>query len=122
MTTRALLTIIGLIKGVFVSGDEYGRAKGRKAGFETVLQHPVEVGVLGGDEILVMDFDRVLFDDKKHLLKVANAVAGSGVKVYLLTYHPEHPLLSGISIHHTIEVVKNLDEVLAMIGLVPVGT
>ncbi len=79
------------MKGTYVSGDEVERAGTRKFGNTTVCQHPGEIGTLERDEVLVIDFGHVLFQDWDPAVTKASQTARGGMPVGVQTYHPEDP-------------------------------
>jgi hypothetical protein len=82
-----------VLKGTYVSGDACERAEAFRLGYRSVCHHPKEIGVVGPDEPLVIDFDHVLFDDKDLAVRKANEAANRGVTVGIHTYYPNDPRL-----------------------------
>jgi hypothetical protein len=75
-----------MINGTYVSGDACERALAFRLGYRSVCHHPREIGVLGPDEVLVIDLDHVLFDDRDLAIVRANEAANRGVPVGIHTY------------------------------------
>ena len=73
----------------YVSNDETERADALKLGYRAIFQHPREIGVLEPSEMLVIDFDQVLFDDHELAIAKINEAARRGVLVGIHTYYRE---------------------------------
>lgn len=78
-----------LIAAIYMSGDELERDEARKHGYLKVVQHPNEIGELEPDQVLVIDFNHVLFDDHELAIAKANEAAQRGVLVGIHTYYRE---------------------------------
>jgi hypothetical protein len=102
-----------VFQGTYVSGDACERAVAFRLGYRTVCHHPKEIGTLQPDEVLVIDFDRVLFDDKDLALVKANEAANRGVTVGIHTYYPDDPRLEPLLALPNVVVAKTHRLVLA---------
>jgi hypothetical protein len=78
-----------MFPATYVSGDALERADAYRIGYRTVCRHPREIGILEASEVLVIDFDHVLFDDQESAVRKANEAARRGVLVGIHTYYPE---------------------------------
>ena len=72
----------------YVSADAGERLGAYRYGYRTVCECPREIGVPEASEMLVIDFNRVLFDDQETAIRKANAHARRGVLVAIHTYLP----------------------------------
>ena len=95
-----------VIEGTYVSGDACERADAFRFGYRTVCHHPKEVGVLGPEQVLVIDFDHVLFDDRDLAVRKANEAAHRGVFVGVHTYYPTDPRLQRFLALPNVHVAK----------------
>ncbi len=102
-----------MLQGAYVSADEVERAGALIRGYRQVCQHPGEVGVLERDEILVIDFDHVLFGDTDLAATTAVGAARRGVRVGVHTYHLENPRLTPLRSEPNLMVGKTHDRVYA---------
>ena len=78
-------------QGTYVSADAGNRGVALEQGFVTDCQHPKEVCILGSNEMLVVDLDNVLFDDKEAAVEMILRTARSEVPVAVHTFNSEHP-------------------------------
>jgi hypothetical protein len=102
-----------MILGTYVSSDACERAAAYRLGYRNVCQHPKEIGVLGRDELLVIDFDHVLFDDQDLAVLKANEAANRGVSVGIHTYYPDDPRLTRFLALPNVTVAKTHRRLLA---------
>ena len=89
---KRLLRAILTKNGTYVSADEVERADARVLGYGTVCGHPNEVGALGPDDLLVIDFNSVQLGDTHRAVQEAMASAQRGVRVGVHAYHFPPPL------------------------------
>ena len=75
------------LNALYLSMCEVERADANKMGYERVCQHPVEVGILGPDDLLVIDFNFISFGDTAAAVRLARAAVRNGVPVGIHTYH-----------------------------------
>jgi hypothetical protein len=73
----------------YMSSDETERADALELGYRTICQHPREIGVLEPSEMLVIDFNHILFDDHELAIAKINEAAQRGVLVGIHTYYRE---------------------------------
>jgi len=103
-----------VIKGTYASSDACERADAFRFGYLSVCHHPKEIGVLGLEELLVIDFDHVLFGDKDLAVLKANEAASRGVPVGIHTYSPEDPRLTRLLALPNVFVAKTHRRVLVL--------
>jgi hypothetical protein len=103
-----------MINGTYVSSDAVERAEAFRLGYAKVCQHPKEIGVLEPDELLTIDFDHVLFDDKDLAVRKANEAANRGVPVGIHTYYPTDPRLERFLALPNVRVAKTHRHLLAL--------
>ena len=71
---------------LYLSMCEVERADANKMGYERVCQHPVEVGILGPDDLLVIDFNFISFGDTAAAVRLVRAAVRNGVPVGIHTF------------------------------------
>jgi hypothetical protein len=82
-----------MIEGTYVSGDACERADAYRFGYRQVCWHPKEITLAESDQLLTIDFDHVLFDDRDLAILTANKAANRGVLMGIHTYYPNDPRL-----------------------------
>jgi hypothetical protein len=71
---------------VYVSKDDVERADAHRFGYRAVCTHPGEIGNLDLSDILIIDFNFILFDDHECAIAKANEHALRGALVGIHTY------------------------------------
>ena len=103
-------------RGTYVSGDEYERVDARDMGYRNVHQHPNEIGSLEPLDLLVIDWDHVLFDDKDVAMASALEAANRGVMVGIHTYNPESSGLGQLRRFPNVRMARNHRSLLRQFG------
>jgi hypothetical protein len=80
---------IMLTTATYLSNDPVEIADAFELGYRTVCQHPREIGVLEPSEVLVIDFNNILFDDHELAIAKINEAAQRGLLVGIHTYYRE---------------------------------
>ena len=80
----------------FVSGDEVNRAEAFELGYGTVASTLARFANLRPGDLLVIDYDAIMFNDKDAAVALALEAVQRGVNVRLNTYHPDDPALESI--------------------------
>ena len=73
-------------KATYLSACEVERALAFRLHYEKVCQYPNEIGLLGPDDLLIVDFDAIQFGDTKIAVRVIREAANRGVPIGLHTY------------------------------------
>ena len=100
--------------GTYVSADACERADAFALSYQTVCQHPKEVGVLGPEETLVIDFNHVLFDAHDLAVRKATEATRRGVWVGIHTYFIDDPRLAGLRSLPNVLIAKTHRQVLVL--------
>jgi hypothetical protein len=109
--------IMSMFKGTYISSDEMKRDEAREMGYDNVGSHPRHIGVPEVGDLLVIDFDHILFDDRIEAVQAAVEHARRGVRVGIHTYAPDDPRLEPVHAEPGIKVGKTHQDVLATLGI-----
>jgi hypothetical protein len=105
-----------MFPATYVSADALERADAYRLGYRTVCQHPREIGVPEATEMLVIDFNHVLFDDQATAVAKANAHARRGLLVGIHTYYPQALEVLRLAALPNVVVAKTHRELLVELG------
>lgn len=105
-----------MLSATYVSGDALERLEAYQGGYHTVCHHPSEIGALEPSEMLVIDFNHILFDDHELAIAKANEAAHRGVLVGIHTYYPEALKLYRLATLPNVLVAKNHRRLLHELG------
>ena len=100
-------------KGIYCSGDAMNRADAYRRGYKSVCHHPLEIGKLQPGDVLVVDYDHVLFDDKFAARQKMLTAIRQGHAVGIHTFHPDDPKLAGLAENPGVTIAKTHRRLLA---------
>ena len=101
---------------IYLSTDDMARRLARRWATVDIYQHPREIVGLQRGDLLVIDFDHVLFDDKDAAVALMLRSVRQGVRVGVHTYADGDPRLYPVLAHPAVVVAKRQRDVLTTLA------
>ena len=105
-----------MLPATYLSADALERANAYRLGYRTVCWCPREIGVPEATEMLVIDFNNVMFEEQEAVIIKANAHARRGILVGIHTYYPQALEVYRLATLPNVFVAKTHRELLVELG------